>query len=73
MPPTYVVHLGNSRALTEASESVLTRSLLRDHVREALGLNEDDIVFSVINSKCKFQCFPSLTVKLCPYQNETFC
>lgn len=50
MPPTYVVHLGNSKELTEASEDFLARNLLREHVREALGLNEDDIVFAVINS-----------------------
>ena len=58
MPPTYVVHLGNSRELTEASENVLARSLLRDHVREALGLNGDDVVFSVINSKYKVLVLP---------------
>ena len=58
MPPTYVVHLGNSRELTEASENVLARSLLRDHVREALGLNDNDVVFSVINSKYKLFVLP---------------
>ena len=58
MPPTYVVHLGNSRELTEASENVLARSLLRDHVREALGLNDKDVVFSVINSKYKLFVLP---------------
>lgn len=58
MPPTYVVHLGNSRELTEASENVLARSLLRNHVREALGLNDNDVVFSIINSKYKLLVLP---------------
>ncbi|KAH7331584.1 hypothetical protein KP509_20G041300 [Ceratopteris richardii] len=50
MPPTYVVHLGNSKELTEASEDVLARGLLRQHVRENLGLSDSDIVFAIINS-----------------------
>ncbi|KAI5070902.1 hypothetical protein GOP47_0013153 [Adiantum capillus-veneris] len=50
MPPTYVVHLGNSRELTQASEDLLVRNILRQHVREVIGLSDDDLVFAVINS-----------------------
>lgn len=50
MPPTYVVHLGNSKELTEASEDMLARRLLRDHVRETLALHQEDIVFAIVNS-----------------------
>ncbi|MCO5608870.1 hypothetical protein L7F22_063088 [Adiantum nelumboides] len=50
MPPTYVVHLGNSKELTKASEDLLARNILREHVREIIGLSDDDLVFAVINS-----------------------
>lgn len=50
MPRTYVVHLGNSRELMLASIDTLARKLMREHVREDLGLNDDDIIFAIINS-----------------------
>ncbi|MCO5578359.1 hypothetical protein L7F22_032200 [Adiantum nelumboides] len=50
MPPTYVVHLGNSNELTKASEDLLARNILREHVREIIGLSDDDLVFAMINS-----------------------
>eukprot|EP00252_Welwitschia_mirabilis_P006393 TRINITY_DN17274_c0_g1_i1.p1 TRINITY_DN17274_c0_g1~~TRINITY_DN17274_c0_g1_i1.p1 ORF type:complete len:484 (+),score=93.61 TRINITY_DN17274_c0_g1_i1:142-1593(+) len=50
MPKTYVVHLGNSKDLMEVAEDSIARRVLREHVRETLGLRNEDIVFAIINS-----------------------
>lgn len=51
MPQTYVVHLGNSKELMEVAEDGVAKRVLREHVRESLGVRSDDLVFAVINSK----------------------
>lgn len=53
MPKTYVVHLGNSQELTKAAEDPVARKLLRHHVRQSLGLHDNDVVFAMINSMCR--------------------
>lgn len=50
MPRTYVVHLGNSKDLIEIAESSVAKRVLREHVRESLGLRDEDILFAIINS-----------------------
>ncbi|XP_024517077.1 uncharacterized protein LOC112341365 [Selaginella moellendorffii] len=50
IPKVHVVHLGNSKDLTEAAENPLARHLLRQHVRESLGISDRDVMFSAINS-----------------------
>lgn len=50
MPKTYVVHLGNSKELMEVAEDTVAKRVLRDHVRESLGVQNDDILFALINS-----------------------
>lgn len=50
MPRTYVVHLGNSKELMEVAEDGVSRRVLREHVRESLGVRSDDILFAIINS-----------------------
>ncbi|CAI9110843.1 OLC1v1010932C1 [Oldenlandia corymbosa var. corymbosa] len=50
MPKTYVVHLGNSKELMEVAEDSVARRVLREHVRESLGVQSEDILFAVINS-----------------------
>ncbi|KAL3527146.1 hypothetical protein ACH5RR_011802 [Cinchona calisaya] len=50
MPKTYVVHLGNSKELMEVAENVVAKRVLREHVRESLGVQNDDILFAIINS-----------------------
>ncbi|KAJ8634325.1 hypothetical protein MRB53_027661 [Persea americana] len=50
MPPTYVVHLGNSKELMEVAEDNVARRVLREHVRESLGVRTDDLLFAIINS-----------------------
>ncbi|KAK6939427.1 Glycosyl transferase, family 1 [Dillenia turbinata] len=50
MPKTYVVHLGNSKELMEVAESSVAKRVLREHVRESLGVRNEDIVFAIINS-----------------------
>lgn len=50
MPPTYVVHLGNSKELMEVAEDSIARRVLREHVRESLGVRREDILFAIINS-----------------------
>lgn len=50
MPKTYVVHLGNSKELMEVAEDNVARRVLREHVRESLGVRNDDILFAAINS-----------------------
>ncbi|CAA0813341.1 UDP-Glycosyltransferase superfamily protein [Striga hermonthica] len=50
MPETYVVHLGNSKDLMEVAEDSVARRVLREHVRELLGVRKDDLLFAIINS-----------------------
>ncbi|KAH7524135.1 hypothetical protein FEM48_Zijuj06G0086900 [Ziziphus jujuba var. spinosa] len=50
MPKTYVVHLGNSKELMEVAEDSVSRRVLREHVRESLGVRSDDLLFAIINS-----------------------
>lgn len=50
MPDTYVVHLGNSNDLMEVAEDTVARRVLREHVRESLGVRKEDLVFAIINS-----------------------
>ncbi|KAJ7005482.1 hypothetical protein NC653_004945 [Populus alba x Populus x berolinensis] len=50
MPETYVVHLGNSKDLMEVAEDSVAKRVLREHVRESLGVRDDDLLFAIINS-----------------------
>ncbi|KAJ6845420.1 uncharacterized protein M6B38_286855 [Iris pallida] len=50
MPHTFVVHLGNSKELMEVAEDNVARRVLREHVRESLGVRNEDILFAIINS-----------------------
>lgn len=50
MPETYVVHLGNSKDLMEIAEDSVARRVLREHVRESLGVRDDDLLFAIVNS-----------------------
>ncbi|XP_021613055.1 uncharacterized protein LOC110615497 isoform X2 [Manihot esculenta] len=50
MPETYVVHLGNSKDLMEVAEDTVAKRALREHVRESLGVRNDDLLFAIINS-----------------------
>lgn len=50
MPETYVVHLGNSKDLMDIAEDSVARRVLREHVRESLGVRDDDLLFAIINS-----------------------
>ncbi|CAH9132386.1 unnamed protein product [Cuscuta epithymum] len=50
MPKTYVVHLGNSKELMEVAEDSVAKRILREHVRESLGVRNEDILFALINS-----------------------
>lgn len=52
MPETYVVHLGNSEELMEVAENRVAKRVLREHVRESLGVRNEDLVFAFINSMC---------------------
>uniref|UniRef100_A0A5B6YIR1 Glycosyl transferase family 1 domain-containing protein n=1 Tax=Davidia involucrata TaxID=16924 RepID=A0A5B6YIR1_DAVIN len=50
MPETYVVHLGNSKELMEVAENSAAKRVLREHVRESLGVRNEDLIFAIINS-----------------------
>ncbi|KAK6256802.1 hypothetical protein QUC31_000261 [Theobroma cacao] len=50
MAETYVVHLGNSEELMEVAENRVAKRVLREHVRESLGVRNEDLVFAFINS-----------------------
>ncbi|GFP88096.1 lipopolysaccharide core biosynthesis mannosyltransferase lpsb [Phtheirospermum japonicum] len=50
MPETYVVHLGNSKDLMGVAEDIVARRVLREHIRELLGVRKDDLLFAIINS-----------------------
>ena len=51
MPQTYVAHLGNSKELMEVAKDNVARRVLREHIRESLGVRNDDLLFAIINSK----------------------
>lgn len=51
MPKTYVVHLGNSKELMEVAEDSIAKRVLREHIRESLGVRNEDLLFAIINSK----------------------
>ena len=53
MPETFVVHLGNSKELMEVAENSVAKRVLREHVREALGVRNEDLLFAIINSMCQ--------------------
>lgn len=50
MPDTYVVHLGNSKDFMEIAEDSVAKRVLREHVRESLGVQDEDLLFAMINS-----------------------
>ena len=50
MPETYVVHLGNSKELMQVAEDSVAKRVLREHVRESLGVRNEDLLFALINS-----------------------
>ncbi|KDP37457.1 hypothetical protein JCGZ_08298 [Jatropha curcas] len=50
MPATYVVQLGNSNELMEVAEDSVAKRVLREHIRESLGVRDEDILFAIINS-----------------------
>lgn len=50
MPTTYVVHLGNSKELMEVAENSVAKRILREHIRESLGVRNEDLLFAIINS-----------------------
>lgn len=50
MPDTYVVHLGNSKDLMDIAEDSVAKRVLREHVRESLGVRDEDLLFAMINS-----------------------
>ncbi|OMO84486.1 Glycosyl transferase, family 1 [Corchorus olitorius] len=50
MPETYVVHLGNSKELMQVAEDNVAKRVLREHVRESLGVHTEDVLFALINS-----------------------
>ncbi|KAA8531923.1 hypothetical protein F0562_006360 [Nyssa sinensis] len=50
MPKAYIVHLGNSKELMEVAEDSVAKRVLREHVRESLGVRNEDILFAIINS-----------------------
>ncbi|KAK8607497.1 hypothetical protein V6N13_053230 [Hibiscus sabdariffa] len=50
MPDTYVVHLGNSKELMQVAEDSVAKRVLREHVRESLGVLNEDLLFALINS-----------------------
>lgn len=50
MPETFVVHLGNSKELMEVAEDSVAKRVLREHVRESLGVRREDLLFAIINS-----------------------
>ncbi|XP_057994106.1 uncharacterized protein LOC110668524 isoform X3 [Hevea brasiliensis] len=49
MPETYVVHLGNSKELMEVAEDGVAKRVLREHIRESLGVRDEDLLFAIIN------------------------
>lgn len=62
MPQTYVVHLGNNKELMEIAESDVAKRILRDHVREFLGVRKEDLLFGIINSTILLPTHPLIFV-----------
>ncbi|XP_020588794.1 uncharacterized protein LOC110030426 [Phalaenopsis equestris] len=50
MPKTFAVHLGNSKELMEIAEDYVAQRVLREHIRESLGVRNEDLLFAIINS-----------------------
>ncbi|KAJ9703570.1 hypothetical protein PVL29_005063 [Vitis rotundifolia] len=50
MPDTYVVQVGTSKDLMEIAEDSVAKRVLREHVRESLGVRDEDLLFAMINS-----------------------
>lgn len=50
MPKTYAVHLGNSKELMEIAEDYVAQRVLREHIRESLGVRNEDLLIAIINS-----------------------
>ncbi|KMT20709.1 hypothetical protein BVRB_1g006840 [Beta vulgaris subsp. vulgaris] len=50
MPDTFVVHLGNSKDLMDVAEDSVAKRVLREHVRATLGVQNEDVLFAIINS-----------------------
>ncbi|KAL0924975.1 hypothetical protein M5K25_003274 [Dendrobium thyrsiflorum] len=50
MPKTYAVHLGNSKELMEIAEDYVAQRVLREHIRESLGVRSEDLLIAIINS-----------------------
>ncbi|KAI3959073.1 hypothetical protein MKX01_023749 [Papaver californicum] len=50
MPHTYVVHLGNSKELMDVAEDSVAKRVLREHVRETLGVQDEDILIAITKS-----------------------
>ncbi|KAK7848259.1 hypothetical protein CFP56_005233 [Quercus suber] len=70
MPETYVVHLGNSKELMEVAEDSVAKRVLREHVRESLGVRNEDLLFAIINMLKKIQDrvhFVNKTLTVAPY------
>lgn len=62
MPKTYVVHLGNSKELMEVAEDSVSRRVLREHVRESLGVRNEDLLFAIINSMLPLSLYKFLLI-----------
>lgn len=73
MPETYVVHLGNSKELTEIAEDGVAKRVLREHVRQSLGVRNDDILFAIINSMFSFVMFSTRTHLICQHDSLHLC
>lgn len=73
MPETYVVHLGNSKELMEVAEDSVARRVLREHIREALGIRKDDLLFAIINSMFYKQSNLSLSYTTCSFSATVAC
>ncbi|MFS8016553.1 putative Glycosyl-transferase family 4_5 [Helianthus anomalus] len=50
MPKTHVVHLVNNKELMDVAENSVAKRVPREHVRESLGVRNEDILFAAINS-----------------------
>lgn len=62
MPDTFVVHLGNSKDLMDVAEDSVAKRVLREHVRATLGVQNEDVLFAIINSMffCLWQAYPEI-------------
>jgi hypothetical protein len=75
MPQTYVVHLGNSKELMEVAEDNVARRVLREHIRESLGVRSEDLLFAIINSTfhCLILQFPIIFFGVCEFFMFLYC